>query len=135
MLGHASMAITPVLMRTLHNPKGRRIAEGKASLYSRTLALFLRVHLSYQVLDHSLQCPKIGVVDVLQLAWVAKARQSHLAPALSTPNDSATSVGRLPTRVLPQWYDRSIQNQELEPFYRGRISALFYTLRGNGVAS
>ena len=54
-----------VLIRTLHNPKGRRIAEGKASLYSRTFAFFLRVHLGYQVLDHSLQCPKIGAVDVL----------------------------------------------------------------------
>jgi hypothetical protein len=72
MLGHASMAITLVLIRTLHNPKGRRIAEGKASLDSRTLALFLRVDLGYQVLGHSLQCPKIGVVDVLQLTCVAK---------------------------------------------------------------
>src|ERR671932_2229874 len=92
MLGHASMAITPVLMRTLHNPKGRRIAEGKASLYSRTFAFFLRVHLGYQVLDYSLQCPKIGVVDVLTARQCDKARQSHLASALSTPNDSATSV-------------------------------------------
>ena len=55
-----------------------------------------------------------------------KARQSRLAPALSTLSDFATSVGRFPTRVLPQWYDRSIQNQELKPFYRDRISALFY---------